>query len=69
MLSLLGLGMAAQLMQQCGCKRLAPVLTLTTLLVISVGSMISLTQLLEAEPDWQVASASDRTNSELYRPY
>ena len=52
-------GMAAQAMQSFGCKRTAPIVTLLLLLVISVGGMLSLSQLLEATPDWQSA-ASER---------
>ena len=56
MLSLLALGMLAQAMQNWGCRRAAPIVTLSILFVICVGGMVMLSRLLESTPDWQVAA-------------
>lgn len=56
MLSLLALGMLAQTMQSWGCRRAAPIVTLSILFVICIGGMVMLSRLLENTPDWQVAT-------------
>lgn len=61
MFSLLGLGLVAQGMRQCGgrCARMAPVVVLALLLLVSLVSLSAMSSMLSSQPDWEVAAGSD----------